>query len=71
MKTKDKKELFNKTEKELRAMFKDAKEELFNLRLEHAQNKLKNKRSIYTKRKEIAKILTVISAISAKEFKNA
>lgn len=58
MKSKDKKELFSKTDKELRKILKEAKVTLFNLTLENKQNKLKNPRSIFWKKKEIALILT-------------
>jgi large subunit ribosomal protein L29 len=67
MKTKDKKEIFNKNLKELKAVLKDARETLFNLKLDKAQDKLKNKRSIFNKKKEIARILT---AIREKELLN-
>lgn len=70
MKTKDKKELLKKGEKELEALLKEARESLFNLRLEKAQNKLKNLRSIFIKRKEIAKILTAIEERRIKDAKN-
>lgn len=70
MKTKDKKELLKKGEKELEALLKEARESLFNLRLEKAQNKLKNLRSIFVKRKEIAKILTAIEERRIKDAKN-
>lgn len=43
---------------ELKNVLKEAKNELFNLRLEKAQNKLKNTSAIFLKRKEIARILT-------------
>ena len=65
MKLKQKNELFQKGENELRKMLKDAKENLFNLKLDLSQNKLKNTRSIFLKRKEIALILT---ALKEKEF---
>ena len=58
MKSKDKKELFSKTDKELRKILKEARVTLFNLTLENKQNKLKNPRSIFWKKKEIALILT-------------
>jgi ribosomal protein L29 len=35
-----------------------AREELFQLKLEHSMRKLKNTRSIFLKRKEIANLLT-------------
>ncbi len=67
MKTKDKKEIFSKNLKELKTALKEAKEALFNLNLEKAQDKLKNKRSIFNKKKEIARILT---ALREKELLN-
>ncbi len=67
MKTKDKKEIFSKNLKELKVALRDAKEALFNLNLDRAQDKLKNKRSIFNKKKEIARILT---AIREKELLN-
>jgi ribosomal protein L29 len=60
MKTKDKKELFSKTLKELSNLLLEGKEALFNFKLENSQNKLKNKRSISNKKREIAQILTAI-----------
>lgn len=68
MKTKDKKELFSKNIEELKSLLKSAQDVLFQLKLEKSQNKLKNTRSIFWKRKEIANILTVIKV---KELKNA
>lgn len=68
MKTKDKKDLFTKDIKELKNMLSEAKDALFNLKMEKSQNKLKNTRSIFMKRKEIARILTVLKR---KEFENA
>ncbi|PIY93865.1 MAG: 50S ribosomal protein L29 [Candidatus Levybacteria bacterium CG_4_10_14_0_8_um_filter_35_23] len=68
MKTKEKKDLLTKDLKELRNMLKDARNALFSLRMEKAQVKLKDPRSIFHKRKEIAKILTVLRR---KEYENA
>jgi ribosomal protein L29 len=68
MKSKDKKELFTKSEKELRKALKEAREALFNLNLDNRQNKLKNTRQLFWKRKEIAFILT---ALKEKEIANA
>jgi ribosomal protein L29 len=68
MKTKEKKELFTKSEKELRKTLKEAREALFNLNLDNRQNKLKNTRQLFWKRKEIAFILT---ALKEKEIANA
>jgi ribosomal protein L29 len=60
MKTKEKKDLHTKTIKELNTLLKNAKEAVFTARLEKSQNKLKNPRSIFFKRKEIAQILSII-----------
>ena len=68
MKSRDKKELFAKSEKELRKALKEAKEAVFNLNLDNRQNKLKNTRQIFWKKKEIALILT---ALKEKEIANA
>ena len=68
MKSKDKKELFAKSEKELRKGLKEAREALFTLNLDNRQNKLKNTRQIFWKKKEIAFILT---ALKEKEIANA
>ena len=57
---KDLKQIANKSEKELRELLKSKKEDLFKLNLDNKQNKLKNTRSIYNVRKEIARILTLI-----------
>jgi ribosomal protein L29 len=68
MKTKDKKDLFTKDIKELKNMLSEGRDALFSLKMEKSQNKLKNTRSIFMKRKEIARILT---ALRRKEFENA
>jgi ribosomal protein L29 len=60
MKTKEKKELFAKTETELRKLLKEAKGALLDLMLDLQQNKLKNTRLIFWKRKEIALIKTAL-----------
>jgi len=71
MKSKDRKELFTRNEKELRKALKEAKDMLFNLGIENKQNKLKNTRQIFWKKKEIAWILTALKekqlALVAKE----
>lgn len=68
MKTRDKKDLFTKDAKELIKKLKDARDELFTMKIDLTQNKLKNTKSITTKRKEIALILT---ALKEKELENA
>jgi ribosomal protein L29 len=60
MKTKEKKEIFAKSENELRKALKDAKAALLDLMLDLGQNKLKNTRLIFWKRKEIALIRTAL-----------
>ncbi len=60
MKTKDRKEIFTKTDKELIKALKEAKDALFNFNLDHKQNKLKNTRQIFWKRKEIAYLKTAL-----------
>lgn len=57
MKTKD---IAGKDEKELKNLLKEKRKDLFDLNLENKQNKLKNTRSIFNTKKEIAKILTLI-----------
>lgn len=68
MKTRDKKDLFTKDAKELIKKLKDTRDELFTMKIDLTQNKLKNPKSITTKRKEIALILT---ALKEKELENA
>lgn len=60
MKTKEKKEIFAKSETELRKALKDAKAALLDLMLDLKQNKLKNTRLIFWKRKDIALIKTAL-----------
>ena len=45
---------------ELETRLKDAKEELFNLRFQHATGQLTNNRRLRTVRKDIARIYTVM-----------
>lgn len=60
MKTKDIKDLHTKTEDELRGMYKTAKEDLLELNLSKSQGKLKNTSSIFSKKKDIARVLTIL-----------
>lgn len=60
MKSKDKKELHLKSVKELSNLVEEAKDALALLRLDKTQNKLKNTRLLFLKRKEIAQMLTII-----------
>lgn len=54
------KEIITKSEKELKELLSEKREEFFKLTLDNKQNKLKNTRSIYNIRKEIARISTLI-----------
>jgi len=58
--SKNKKGLSTKTIDELRKLLVEKRDELFLARQDLAQNKLKNVRSIFWKRKEIAQILSKI-----------
>lgn len=60
MKTKEKKELFAKTIPELKNLLKEKRNELFLQKQELVQKKLKNTKSVFWKRKEIARILTIL-----------
>ena len=54
------KEIIGKSEKELKDLLEEKRQDLFKLNLDNKQNKLKNTRSIFNTRKEIARILTLI-----------
>lgn len=58
MKKKDIKALVGKNMNELQAMLAKERKELFTMKLDNSQRKLKNTRSIFSKRKEIARIFT-------------
>lgn len=60
MKKNDKKETFAKDIKTLSTLVREAREQLFEMRLDNSQNKLKNTKQISGKRHEIAMLLTVI-----------
>lgn len=60
MKLKDKQTLRASSLQELNNLIAKAKDELFLLKMDKAQNKLKNTRSLFLKRKEMALILTII-----------
>lgn len=53
-------EIASKNEKELKVLLNEKREELFKLKIDNKQNKLKNTRSIFNIRKEIARILTLL-----------
>ncbi len=71
MKSKDRKDFFTKSEKELRKLLTEARDSLFNLRMDLSQNKLKNTSSIFNKRNEIALILTALKEKELSNEKNA
>ena len=50
---------------ELEAVLKDLKTELFNLRFQHAINQLENPHKISETKKEIARVMTVITEKNA------
>ncbi len=54
-------ELRTKTSEELETMLKDLKTELFNLRFQHAINQLDNPHKIADTKKDIARVMTIIS----------
>ncbi len=53
-------ELRNMTAEELKGKLKDLKEELFNLRFQHAINQLDNPHRIEDVKKDIARVMTVL-----------
>ncbi len=59
MKSKDKKELHQKSIKELENLIAEAKNALVGLKLDKTQNKLKNTSLLSVKRREVAQMLTV------------
>jgi large subunit ribosomal protein L29 len=63
-KKENKNNLIGKTAEELKTMLADARKDLFNLRLDNSQRKLKNTSSLTAKRKEIARVLTKIREIA-------
>ena len=58
-------ELRNKEISELEAKLNDLKTELFNLRFQHAVNQLENPHKISETKKEIARVMTVITEKNA------
>jgi ribosomal protein L29 len=60
MKATDKKTLQTKSVKELKKQAEEVQKTVAQLRLDHAQNKLKNTRSIFNTRKELAVIQSVL-----------
>jgi ribosomal protein L29 len=60
MKKKDKQRLREMNMNELETLLKKRRDELFELKLDKAQNKLKNTRLLFLTRQEIACMLTII-----------
>lgn len=60
MKKKDKQRLREMNINELETLLKKRRDELFELKLDKAQNKLKNTRLLFLTRQEIACMLTII-----------
>jgi large subunit ribosomal protein L29 len=54
------KEISSQSDKELTESLSNKREELFKLTMDLKENKLKNTRSIFNTRKDIARILTLI-----------
>ena len=54
-------EIREKTSEQLTALLKEQKAELFNLRFQHAIHQLENPQKIVETKKNIAKILTVMT----------
>ncbi|MBQ4289658.1 MAG: 50S ribosomal protein L29 [Clostridia bacterium] len=65
------KELQNKSMDELKAMREELKSELFNLRFQHAINQLDNPHKIADVKKDIARVMTVLSLKEAEASRNA
>jgi ribosomal protein L29 len=66
MKAVDKKTLHEKTAKELEKLVTEAYKSLNALKLDHVQNKLKDTRSIFNKRKEIAVMQSILKLAKSK-----
>jgi len=67
MKTREKKNLQEKTIAELTKMVTEAKDTLFENRLEFLQGKLKNTAALRKKRRDIAQLMSILQA---KELNN-
>ena len=60
-------ELRDKNELELTQLLKDLKDELFNLRFQHAINQLENPMRINSVKKDIARVMTIIKEKQLKD----
>ena len=63
--TKFTEELRNMNAEELNAKLKELKEELFNLRFQHAINQLENPQRMVEVKKNIARVMTILSEKNA------
>ena len=54
------KEINSKSDQELKDLLNEKKADMFKLNLDNKQNKLKNTRSLFSTRKDIARIMTLI-----------
>ena len=63
--TKFTEELRNMNAEELNAKLKELKEELFNLRFQHAINQLDNPQRIVEVKRNIARVMTILSEKNA------
>ena len=63
------KELENKTEKDIQKMLTEAQSRLLELRVKVAANSLKNVREIRKLKKDVARMLTKLSAMKTTEEK--
>ena len=63
--TKFTEELRNMNAEELNAKLKELKEELFNLRFQHAINQLDNPQKMVEVKKNIARVMTILSEKNA------
>ncbi|HWY79999.1 MAG TPA: 50S ribosomal protein L29 [Candidatus Sulfotelmatobacter sp.] len=70
MKTADKKTLQTKEVKELQKLIEETRKTLNQVKLDHAQGKLKNTRSIFNIRKEVAVMQSVLQTKLVKKEEN-
>ena len=63
--TKFNEELRKMSAEELNAKLKDLKEELFNLRFQHAINQLDNPQKMVEVKRDIARVMTILSEKNA------
>jgi len=69
MKIKEVKELHQKTKEELLKILKDLTEEIEKLRIDLSTNKLKDTNVIKEKKKDVARILTILKEKETEDYK--